>query len=486
MLHYAMFYFMIKFHKPLQILTVKDHAMKLKISKTAHLSTRLLFRVKNAKPAMADFEGEKNEISVRYEGNVALIYCGLGDENAVSGRIVRTAAAKGVQKAIELKRSEVSVDLPSAVFPWRAALEGALLGAYTFAKYKSNKGAVLAAVELAGEPVSPSEAQQVCALCDSVNFARDLVNENAHVVFPEAFAKEARTLARKSRMKCTVLTEKDIDKKGLGLLKAVGQASRFPPRLVMIEYRGNPKSKDLTAIIGKGITFDSGGQNLKPTGSIETMRCDMAGAAAVLGAMRALSAFTPKINVVGVLSLAHNAIGRDAYFPGDVYTAYNKKTVEINSTDAEGRLVLADAISYCKEIYRPVRIIDLATLTGGIITALGTTVAGLFSNDKGLTEGLFKAGERTNERLWALPLYDEYIESMKSDRADLRNTSRKKKGWASSITGAAFIREFAGVTPWAHIDIAGTAFNEETAEGEIPQGATGFGVRLLVDFLTRL
>lgn len=462
--------------------------MKLRISKTAHLSTRLLFRAKNAKPSIPDFEGEKNDISVRYDGTMALAYCGIGKTSDVTGRVVRTAAAKGVQKVLEIKRADVSIDLTgsSAGFPWRAALEGALLGAYKFAKYKSDKGVVLASIELVSEHATLSEARQVAAVCESVNFARDLVNENAHVIFPEAFAKEARFLARKSRMKCTVLNEKDIDKKGMGLLKAVGQGSGFPPRLVMIEYRGNPKSRDITAIIGKGITFDSGGQNLKPTGSIETMRCDMAGAAAVLGAMRALSAFKPKINVVGVCSLAHNAIGREAYFPGDVYTAYNKKTVEINSTDAEGRLVLADAISYCREVYKPVRIIDLATLTGGIITALGTTVAGLFSNDKRLTELLFAAGERTNERLWAFPLYEEFTESMKSDWADLRNTSKKKKGWASSVTGAAFIKEFAGDTPWAHVDIAGTAFNEESAEGEIPQFATGFGVRLLVDFLMQI
>jgi Leucyl aminopeptidase len=462
--------------------------MKLKISKTAHLSTRLLFRTKNAGPSMADFEGEKNDVSVRYEGNNALVYCGIGDETAVTGNSVRTVAAKGVQKVLELKRTEVSIDLTglSALFPWRAALEGVILGAYKFSKYKSDKPASLAAVELVGESPSASEAQQVAVLCESVNFARDLVNENASVVFPEAFAKESRKLAKKSHLKCTVLTEKDIDKKGLGLLKAVGQGSPYPPRLVMIEYRGSPRSKDITALVGKGITFDSGGQNLKPTGSIETMRCDMAGAAAVLGVMRALAVYKPRINVVGVCSLAHNAIGRDAYFPGDVYTAYNKKTVEINSTDAEGRLVLADAISYCNDVYRPGRIIDLATLTGGIITALGSTVAGLFSNDTRLTELLFAAGERVSERLWAFPLYEEFIESMKSDRADLRNTSKKKKGWASSITGAAFIREFAGDTPWAHIDIAGTAFNEESADGEIPQNATGFGVRLLVDFLMHL
>ena len=243
---------------------------------------------------------------------------------------------------------------------------------------------------------------------------------------------------------------------------------------------------ETTAIIGKGITFDSGGQNLKPTGSIETMRTDMAGTAAVLGTMKALSVYKPKINVVGMCCLAHNAIGKNAFFPGDIYTSYSGKTVEINSTDAEGRLVLADTISYCKDIYNPARIIDLATLTGGILVALGTTIAGIFSNNKDLSDFLFAAGERTNERLWPFPMYEEFTEAMKSDIADIRNTSRKKKGWASSITGGAFIKEFAGDTPWVHVDIAGTAFNEDGPSGEIPSGATGFGVRLLTEYLITL
>jgi leucyl aminopeptidase len=250
-----------------------------------------------------------------------------------------------------------------------------------------------------------------------------------------------------------------------------------------MEYRGDPKSKDLTALVGKGITFDSGGQNLKPTGSIETMRSDMAGAAAVLGAMRAIGAMKPRRNVLGVFSLAHNAIGKRAYFPGDVYRSYAGKTVEITSTDAEGRLVLADAIAYCIDTFHPSRVVDVATLTGGIITALGTTVAGLFSNNRELEGDLFTAGERVGERLWAFPLYEEYTQSIKSDIADLRNTSKKKKGWASSITGAAFLNQFVGTTAWAHLDIAGTAFNEDGESGGVFQGATGFGVRLFVDYV---
>ncbi len=462
--------------------------MKLKISKTAHLSTQLLFRVKGELPALVDFTGDKGDMAVRYEGNRALIYCGLGDAASVAPAVVRNAAAQGVRKALKLKRGEVSVVVPASGATqeghWKPALEGVALGAYAFSKYKSEKGSSLVSIELVTGAVSPSDAQRALSLCESVNFARDLVNDNAHCVYPEAFAQEARAVAKKGRMKCIVLDEKAIAKKGLGLLTAVGQGSPYGPRLVMVEYRGDPKSKDLTALVGKGITFDSGGQNLKPTGSIETMRSDMSGAAAVLAALQAASTLKIKKNVLGVCTLAHNAIGKNAYFPGDVYRSYSGKTVEINNTDAEGRLVLADAISYCIDTFKPSRIIDLATLTGGIITALGTVIAGLFSNDRELSDGLFAAGERVNERLWAFPLYEEYSASMKSDIADLRNSSRKKKGWASSITGAAFIKEFVQETSWAHIDIAGTAFNEEGENGELVQGATGFGVRLLIDYLT--
>ena len=461
--------------------------MKLKIAKTAHMTTRIFFRVKGEGPLLVDFTGEKGDMTVRYEGNRALLYCGLGDEDAVTPAIVRSASGQAVRKALRLKRVDVSIVIPpkgdSQERMWRPALEGAVLGSYCFTKYKSEKAATLSSIELVAEAALLQEAQRTLALCESVNFARDLVNGNAHDGYPEAFAREARSVGKKGRMKCTVLDEKAIEKKGMGLLTAVGQASPYGPRLIVLEYRGDPKSKDLTALVGKGITFDSGGQNLKPTGSIETMRSDMAGAAAVLAVMQAVSAMKLRKNILGVCSLAHNAIGERAYFPGDVYRSYCGKTVEINSTDAEGRLVLADALAYCIDTYKPSRIIDAATLTGGIITALGTTVAGLFSNNKELSDDLFNAGERVNERLWAFPLYEEYAESMKSDIADLRNSSKKKKGWASSITGAAFLKEFVGTTAWAHLDIAGTAFNEDGENGEVVQGATGFGVRLFMDFL---
>ena len=464
--------------------------MKVKISKKPQVSTHIVFKAEGALPKIHDFAGAQQEQAVRYENNTTIIYCGIGKNTLAILHTLRTSAAAAVRTALKLKRTEVALVVPSFDGNkeplWKAVLEGALMGAYTFNKYKSEKSTALSLVELVGESLSASDVKKCCALCDSVAMARDLVNDNAHVVYPEYVAKQAKKIAAAGNMTCTVLNEKELTRKGLNLLLAVGQASLFPPRLVIMEYRGNPQSKETTAIIGKGITFDSGGQNLKPTGSIETMRTDMAGAAAVLGTMQALSIYKPKINVVGLCCLAHNAIGSNAFFPGDIYTSYSGKTVEINSTDAEGRLVLADTISYCKDIYKPSCIIDLATLTGAIIVALGTTIAGLFSNNKNLSDYLFAAGERTNERLWPFPLYEEFTEAMQSSCADLRNTSRKKKGWAGSITGGAFIKEFVGDTPWAHIDIAGTAYNEDEAHGEIPQGATGFGVRLLIEYLTTL
>ena len=462
--------------------------MNLTLSRQPRFPTRLSFLVKKERLDIPDFTGDAGEIAVRYEQKTAVIYCGLGEKKSCTPGKLRAAAAGGIRKALELKRDAVSLIAPEEKLcgkaGGRAAVEGALLGAYRFVKYKSEKPVALAKLECVAPALTPALLRQIETECAAVCFARDLVNENASVMTPERLAQEARALARKgANLRVTVLDEKEIARKGLHLLKAVGQGSATPPRLIVIEYAGDRSSKETTALVGKGITFDSGGQNLKPTGHIETMRIDMAGAAAVLGVMKALSELKPKVNCIGCIAAAHNAIGENAYFPGDIYPSFAGKTVEILSTDAEGRLVLADAIAYCCAKFHPARVVDLATLTGGILSALGDIVAGLFSNNDPLAGALFAAGETTGERLWRFPLYQEYRDSIKGDASDLRNLSNLKKGYASSITGAAFLQEFVGDTPWAHLDIAGTAFNEGGARGELPPLGTGFGVRLLLDFL---
>lgn len=463
--------------------------MKLKLSNRISTSTQIHFIFQSDTGLIPDFQGKSGDITVRYEKSVTNVYCGLGEKTLCSNTEFRIAALKGIQKVMELKRDAVSIVMPeqnTTPDEARSIIEGTLLGSYKFSIYKTEKPFQVTSAEIIHCPLDTAEFKNTIAVCDAVLYTRDLVNDNASVVNPQYLASEARKLASHKSFTISILDEKELRKNGLNLIAAVGQASSTPPRLIFIEYTGNPKSNNKTAIVGKGITFDSGGQNHKPTGSIETMRSDMAGAAAVLGVMKSLASIKPKINVIGVIPAAHNAIGGNAYFPGDIYKAYSGKTVEIWSTDAEGRLVLADAIAYCQDMYKPSTIIDLATLTGGVLFALSDFVAGLFSNNDTLASALFTSGEVTGERVWRLPLYKEYCDSIKGDLGDIRNVSKLKKGHASSITGAAFIKEFVNdEIAWAHLDIAGTAFNEGSARGDVPANATGYGVRLLMNYLIK-
>jgi leucyl aminopeptidase len=284
-------------------------------------------------------------------------------------------------------------------------------------------------------------------------------------------------------IKVSILDKKALEKEKMGLILAVGRAANTDPAVVILEYKGDPHSKEKTAVVGKGITYDTGGLNIKVAGSgMETMKCDMAGAAAVMGIIQAAAKLKLKVNLVGALALAENAIGPASYKPGDVFRGRTGKTVEITNTDAEGRLVLADTISYVEDHYQPNRLIDFATLTGGVVIALGEEASGLFSNDDTLAHALERAGERTHERVWRLPLYPEYKEYLKSPIADIKNSGPRK---ASSPSGATFIHQFVKSISWAHLDIAGTAYLSELKPCH-PTAATGVGVRLFIDFLEHL
>ncbi|MBI9078020.1 MAG: leucyl aminopeptidase [Desulfatibacillum sp.] len=461
--------------------------MKIIRSKQAKYPTLLKFAFAGEIGDVPDFKAKDGEVAVRYEQGFTVVYCGLGKREAMAPHKARTAAANGIRTVRKLERMGLSVILPQEVENKPdvelACVEGLYLGAYEYTEYKSEKPKQLRTCQLVGATAPTKKINDIIAACQAACYTRDLVNDNADAIFPERLADEARQICRQEGFTVTVLTEIMMEKKGLGLIHAVGRGADRPPRLIIMQYKGAPDKPEKTAIVGKGITFDSGGQNLKPSGSIETMRDDMSGAGAVLGVMKALAEIKPAINVIGVLAAAHNAIGAKAFFPGDVYKSYLGKTVEIGNTDAEGRLVLADAVAYCEKNYHPTEIIDVATLTGGILIALGTTVAGLFTKDDAMADRLFAAGEDTRERLWRFPLYQEFYDAMKSDRADLCNTAKLKKGYASALTGAAFIGEFVTETPWAHLDIAGTAYNDGSPKGETPQFGTGFGVRLMLKYL---
>ena len=292
-------------------------------------------------------------------------------------------------------------------------------------------------------------------------------------------------ICRQDGFSLTVLTEHHDGEKRPGPDSRRGQGLQpASPVWWSCSIKGAPDNQEKIAIVGKGITFDS--RRAEPqTHGLHRNHAGrhVRGRQPCLGVMKALAEIRPAVNVIGVLAAAHNAIGSRSFFPGDVYRSYLGKTVEIGNTDAEGRLVLADAVAYCEKNYRPSEIIDIATLTGGILIALGTTLSGLFTKNDAMAERLFQAGEDTRERLWRFPLYQEFFDAMKSDRADLCNTANLKKGYASSLTGAAFIGEFVTDTPWAHLDIAGTAYNDGSPKGEVPQFGTGYGVRLLLKYL---
>lgn len=379
----------------------------------------------------------------------------------------------------------------------RAYLEGVYLGSYAFVKYKSEHDRPFSYEEVAvvvDQPSSELEAiiEETLMVCEVIKEVRDLVNDSSDEVTPESFASRVRDFGKEYGFRVDVMDEEAIQKKGLNLLYAVGRTSAHQPRFVVASYDGGKDSRsknDSLALIGKGVTYDTGGINLKSSfgGYLEQMRTDMAGAATVLGALMVACRLKLPIPLVAVMPLAENALGGDAYKPGDILRSYSGSTVEVINTDAEGRLLLADALTYTLRDLKVKNVIDVATLTGACIAALGATCAGLVSNDERFVDVLTHAGERTYERVWRMPLYQEHRDDIKSAVADIRNVNIMGGGRHAAISAAAaFVEHFIeDDTRWAHIDIAGTAYVEQKIYYSGP-GATGFGVRLLVDALQEI
>ncbi|MGB9594165.1 MAG: leucyl aminopeptidase, partial [Anaerolineae bacterium] len=315
-------------------------------------------------------------------------------------------------------------------------------------------------------------------IAEAVNWARDLVNQPANYATPSILADEARRMAKTYGLKFQALGPAEMRTLGMGALLGVAQGSAQEPRFIILEHNGRSDDPSPIVLIGKGLTFDSGGISIKPSEGMEKMKGDMAGAAAVFGAMRAVAALKIPRRVIGLVPATENLPSGTAYKPGDVLKAITGKTIEVISTDAEGRLILADALGYAQR-YQPVGVVDLATLTGSCVVALGTFVAGLFANDDALAARIEAASKATNEKVWRMPMWDEYAEQIKSDVADVKNTGGRPAG---SITAAKFLEKFAENMPWAHLDIAGPAAAEKDGPYQ-PKGGTGFGVRLLVQML---
>jgi leucyl aminopeptidase len=444
-----------------------------------------------------DFQGEEGEIALLYpsgqpEKRIALI--GLGQIESVTVEKLRRHYAHATKLCHKKKWKEATLVLPessslSRQDCLRGALEGFLLSNYLFTSLKHDAlkkdlPSLVEKIALVGARKEELEqAKKYAVVNDAVNRVRDLVNGNADDVTPQYLGQVAKTLEKRGkRVKTTLFDKKRIEKEKMGLLLAVNRASFRDPAFILVEYKGAPGVKEHTVLVGKGVTFDSGGLNLKPTGSMETMKADMAGAAAVLGVIDAAASLELKKNITGIIVATENSIGSKSYKPGDVYKSYAGKTVEIGNTDAEGRLILADALAYAVQNLKPTRIIDLATLTGAVEVALGNEASGLLSNHDVLADLLISAGAVTGERVWRLPLYDEYKELLKSDVADIKSTGGRPAG---CLTAAMFLKEFVGDVPWAHLDIAGTAYLTE-GKRYLPKHATGVGVRLILSLLENL
>jgi leucyl aminopeptidase len=422
-----------------------------------------------------------------------LLLVGLGKKSELDAGRLRQAAGNAVQalRVARVASFATALHLAAATATaLEAACEGALLGGYSFDDYKTKDRDELfsfsAMTLLLPKGVAVKEGRarvgSIDSLCRGVTLARNLVSHPGNVATTAYLATVARDLAKRYGLTCRVMERDELEELGMNALVAVGKGSAEPPRLIVLEYRGAAAGKRPVALVGKGITFDSGGISIKPGAGMEEMKTDMSGAAAVLGTLEAAAALQLPVNLVGIIPTAENMPDGHAYKPGDVLTSLSGLTIEITNTDAEGRLILCDALHYARTTYKPVAMIDLATLTGACVVALGHEASGLMGNDRRLIEKLLQAGERCGERLWELPLWDEYGETLKSDIADLKNAGSRDGG---TITAGWFLKQFCGDSRWAHLDIAGTAWGDK-ARPCAPKGATGVGVRLLIEYLGHL
>jgi leucyl aminopeptidase len=408
-----------------------------------------------------------------------IVAVGLGPDP--DAEALRRGAATAV-RSLAGKAAHIVIALPAAAAAQAEAVAlGALLGRYAFTRYRvSEQGRQPELTLIADDSAGNGVAQAVRrgqVLADAITLVRDLVNTSPADLYPESFAAAAEQVARDSGLDIEVLDEKALADGGYGGLTGVGQGSARPPRLVRLSY-SRPGATATVAFAGKGITFDSGGLSLKPPKAMETMKCDMGGAAAVLGALQAVAALAPEVNVVGYLAMAENMPGGHAQRPSDVITIYGGKTVEVLNTDAEGRLVLADALARSAEDH-PDLVVDVATLTGAQVVALGSRISGVMGSDAATADGVVDAARRAGEQAWAMPLPEELRKGLDSAVADIANVSGDRNG--GMLVAGLFLREFApdGVR-WAHVDIAGPAFNEGEPYGYTPKGGTGAAVRMLV------
>ena len=446
--------------------------------------------------ATGDYKGKKDDTLLVYGGGKAqrILLVGVGKAAEITRSAVRRAAAIAAKRARGLGTKTLSVAIArdargglGAAELAQVVIEGAAQGSWQFTELKKqpeDPKPDVETVELVVESGDKDEAEAGRRIGDAIAagylFTRNLQMQPGNVCTPSYLADQAKQLAATHGFSITVLDKAQIKKEGMGALLAVAQGSAEEPRFIVLEYQGGGGNVAPVALIGKGVTFDSGGISIKPAQNMEDMKFDKSGATAVLGTFEVLGRLKPKINVVGLIPATENLPSGTAIKPGDVVKSHLGKTIEIINTDAEGRLILCDALSYARR-FKPAAAIDAATLTGAVVVALGHHAIGMLGNDEALLAEVRDAGERAGERCWPLPLWDEYRDLLKSDVADVKNSGGRAAG---TIAGAWFLREFVDSFPWVHLDIAGTAYLEGEGASHA-KGPTAIGVRLFTEFLLK-
>ncbi|MBK9334295.1 MAG: leucyl aminopeptidase [Ignavibacteria bacterium] len=458
-----------------------------------------LLNCKIASISLEDFEGKEKQTVLVYTDKHRIILSGLGLKEKLTLEKVRKATARGIKKVKSHKIKTVAVEILQDLTLkgveiediTRAQTISSLLALYSFDKYYTKKDdqeihyikEIILFSQYNSLGKYAKEIQEGIrsgtVIGESTNMARDLGNEPSNVMFPAELAKRVQALARLNKFSAQILNKSQIEKLGMRGVLGVAQGSEHEPKFIIMEYKGGKKNDKPYVVVGKGVTFDSGGISIKPSAGMAMMKLDMGGAAAVVGIFNAITQLDLKLNVIGLIPCVENMPDGKAFKPGDVIKAYNGLTIEVDNTDAEGRLILADALSYASK-YKPAAVIDLATLTGASVIAIGSVASIVMGNDQKLIDQIITAGDQTYDRVWQLPLWDEYDKMIDSEIADVRNSGVVKQ--AGTILAGMFLKRFIGDYPWAHLDIAATAMRSSETDYD-PKNATGSGVRLVTQYL---
>ena len=438
--------------------------------------------------AEAEFSGGRNALCLIREKGRRVLHVGLGPKDRFGPDTLRQAAGVAAKALLRIGASRVAFDTRRFASNAQAIVEGAVLASYRFDDFKAPSARRSHSLQAVWLWVGQKDLRSVSSaaeagliLAEATNLTRHVGNQPPNIMTPAVLATDAAKLARRLGVRCRVWDERALRKEGFGGLIAVGQGSANPPRLIQLEVPGPSRKAPTVVVVGKAITFDTGGISIKPADRMEEMKWDKMGGCAVLGIVQAVRKLKLPIHLVGLIASAENMPSATAYRPSDLIRTWDGKVIEVLNTDAEGRVVLADALAYARETFKPSLMIDLATLTGACVVALGGKRAGLFTDDLTLRAQLHEVGESTGDRVWPLPMGEEYDEQIRSDAGLVKNTGGREGG---ACTAASFLRHWAGDCRWAHLDIAGPAMGGKDLP-HLEKGATGFGVRLVTEFLRR-